>query len=186
MSGVIAALPTCVERTTGVLAETSTATELRDPQSPWCGRLASFSASLYRLDMRSRGVRLRLAGTCLLLAISRSAPTAEPDASHPLPVSPGREIALEGEVVDLECFLRDGSRGERHKSCALTCRKNGGSLAIVEDKTGDLYPVAGNAAASDPGAAVADFIGSRVSVRGDLYERSGARILVVEAAERLR
>jgi hypothetical protein len=135
--------------------------------------------------MRSRSVRSWL-GICLLLAIERPASAAEPDASHPLPVSPGREIALAGEVVDLECFLRDGSRGERHKSCALTCRKNGGSLAIVEDKTGDLYPVAGNTAASDPGAAVAEFIGTRVSVRGNVYERSGARILVVDHAERLR
>lgn len=135
--------------------------------------------------MRPHGVHLRLT-TVILLAIAVLASAAEPDATHPLPLSPGREIALEGEVVDLECFLRDGSRGERHKSCALTCRKNGGSLAIVEDKTGDLYPVAGNTAASDPGAAVAEFIGTRVAVRGNLYERSGARILVVDHADRLR
>jgi hypothetical protein len=164
MAAVIAPLLTCVERDDA---------------------LASIAGSLYRFIMRSGGVHLLLA-TCLCIAMARPARTAEPDATRPLPVSPGREVVLEGEVVDLECFLRDGSRGERHKGCALTCRKNGGSLAIVEDKTGDLYPVAGNAAASDPGAAVAEFIGARVSLRGELYERSGARILVVGKAERLR
>ena len=118
------------------------------------------------------------------LALVAAAAAAEP--TRPLPVSPSREVTLEGEVVDFECYLRDGSRGERHKSCALTCRKNGGSLAIVEDRTGDLYPVAGNTAASDPGAAVAEYIGTRVAVRGQLYERAGGRFLVVERAERLR
>jgi hypothetical protein len=118
------------------------------------------------------------------VALAPAAATAEP--KRPLPVAPGREVTLEGEVVDFECYLRDGSRGERHKSCALACRKNGGSLAIVEDRTGDLYPVAGNTAASDPGAAVAEHIGTRVAVRGQLYERAGGRILVVERAERLR
>jgi hypothetical protein len=117
-------------------------------------------------------------------ALFPRAALAEP--ARPLPVTPSREVTLEGEVVDFECYLRDGSRGERHKSCALTCRKNGGSLAIVEDRTGQLYPVAGNTAASDPGAAVAEYIGTRVAVRGQLYERSAGRILVVERAERLR
>ena len=41
-------------------------------------------------------------------------------SDRPLPVAPGREITIEGEVVDFECYLRDGSRGQRHKSCALT------------------------------------------------------------------
>jgi hypothetical protein len=122
----------------------------------------------------------------LLLSLAFTSAATGTDRQRPLPVSPSHEVTLDGEVVDFECYLRDGSRGERHKNCALTCRKNGGSLAIVQDQTGDLYPVAGNTAASDPGAAIAEFIGTRVAVRGQLYERAGARILVVEHAERLR
>jgi hypothetical protein len=130
--------------------------------------------------------RRALLHTALLGGFALASAVAAAEPSRPLPVSPSREVTLEGEVVDFECYLRDGSRGERHKSCALTCRKNGGSLAIVEDRTGDLYPVAGNAAASDPGAAVAEYIGTRIAVRGQLYERAGSRVLVVEKAERLR
>jgi hypothetical protein len=122
----------------------------------------------------------------LLLSLAFTSAATGTDRERPLPVSPSHEVTLDGEVVDFECYLRDGSRGERHKNCALTCRKNGGSLAIIQDQTGDLYPVAGNTAASDPGAAIAEFIGTRVAVRGQLYERAGARILVVEHAERLR
>lgn len=128
------------------------------------------------------GALALVTAVCAATAALVGAQTSE----RPLPVAPGREITIEGEVVDFECYLRDGSRGQRHKSCALTCRKNGGSLAIVEDRSGDLYPVAGNTAASDPGAAVAEYIGARIAVRGQLYERAGARILVVERAERLR
>jgi hypothetical protein len=121
----------------------------------------------------------------LALLVAPPSVAGEPPA-RPLPVAPGREVTLAGEVVDLECYLRDGSRGQHHKACALTCRKNGGSLALVEDRSEDLYPIAGATAVSDPGAAVAEYVGTRIAVRGQLYERAGARILVVEHAERLR
>lgn len=130
--------------------------------------------------------RLAILGLALSAMYGALPGEATERPSRPLPVSPAREVTLEGEVVDFECYLRDGSRGQQHRVCALNCRKSGGSLALVEDRTGALYPIAGATAASDPGAAVADFIGTRIAVQGRLYERSGARILVVERAERLR
>ncbi len=100
-------------------------------------------------------------------------------------VRPGHEIELRGEVVEVGCYLRDGSRGEAHKPCALTCLKNGGQLGIVEDGTGVLYPLAGAQPATDPSAAAREQIAAHVAARGRVYERAGSRVLVVEALERL-
>lgn len=104
---------------------------------------------------------------------------------EPRVVRPGRAVEIRGEVVEVGCYLRDGSRGEGHKACALTCLKNGGQLGIVEDGTGVLYPLAGAEPATDPSAAVREQIASHVAVRGRLYERAGSRVLVVEHVEQL-
>ncbi len=114
------------------------------------------------------------------LATAARVEAGDPDASGA--IAAGRPVSLHGEIVDLECFLRDGARGRRHRACALACRDRGASLALVEDGSGALYPIAGRTPASDPGEAVAHLIAERVSIEGRLYERAGARILVVEEA----
>ena len=104
---------------------------------------------------------------------------------EPRGVRPGHPIEVRGEVVEVGCYLRDGSRGEGHKACALTCLKNGGQLGIVEDGTGVLYPLAGGQPATDPSAAVREQIAEHVAVRGRVYERAGSRVLVAEEVERI-
>ena len=103
----------------------------------------------------------------------------------PRGVRPGHAVEIRGEVVGIGCYLRDGSRGESHKACALTCLKNGGQLGIVEDGTGVLYPLAGAQPATDPSAGLREQIAAHVAVRGRLYERAGSRVLVLEQQEDL-
>lgn len=99
---------------------------------------------------------------------------------------PGAEsIELRGEVVELGCYLRDGARGEGHRACAMACVKNGGQLALVQDETGTLYPFAGATPASDPNAAARQHVAAHVVVRGQVFERNGGRVLVVEEMTRL-
>lgn len=127
-----------------------------------------------------QGATALLCGT--LVVASSTLSFAQPE---PAPVRPGREIELRGEVVEVGCYLRDGSRGEGHKACALTCLKNGGQLGILEDGTGVLYPLAGPEPATDPSAAAREKVAAHVVVRGRLYERAGSRVLVADTVERL-
>jgi hypothetical protein len=105
--------------------------------------------------------------------------------SAPLPVTPGRPVSIRGEVVEVSCFLRDGRRGVGHKSCALTCLKNGGELGIVEDGSGNLYLLAGRSPATNPSQPVIELVAEHVAATGTLYERAGSRILVIDNVERL-
>jgi len=136
----------------------------------------------------------RAATVALLLAVAhctttvpalRAADVPRPGATPRLPVSSGRPVELRGEIVELSCYLRDGRRGESHKACALTCLKNGGELSLVEDETGDLYPLAGSRPATDPSAKVRDHVAEHVAVSGRLYERAGSRVLVPESVKKL-
>lgn len=97
----------------------------------------------------------------------------------------GESVELRGEVVELGCYLRDGARGEGHRACAMACVKNGGQLALVQDETGSLYPFAGPTPASDPNAAARQHVAAHVFVRGQVFERNGGRVLVVEEMTRL-
>lgn len=109
-----------------------------------------------------------------------------PDVVEPkLPISQGRAVEIRGEVVETSCYLREGKRGESHRACALRCLASGGQLAIVEDETATLYPLAGNTPASDPSAAARTHVAGHVLVSGRLFERAGGRVLVLEQIERL-
>ncbi|MDG2303067.1 MAG: hypothetical protein P8R42_00205 [Candidatus Binatia bacterium] len=121
----------------------------------------------------------------VFLGISFAATPSTIAENTPRGVRPGNPIELRGEVVEVGCYLRDGSRGEGHKACALRCLKNGGQLGIVEDGTGVLYPLAGSEPATDPSAAAREQIAEHVAVHGRVYERAGSRVLVVDDLERI-
>mgnify|MGYP001230016206 FL=1 len=48
--------------------------------------------------------------------------------------------SIEGEVVDLSCFLSGGMRGEGHKSCAVGCLEKGTPAGIV-DSAGNIFVI---------------------------------------------
>lgn len=104
---------------------------------------------------------------------------------EPKGIPGGRPVEVRGEVVETSCYLREGSRGEGHRACALVCLKNGGQLGIVEDGTGALYPLAGATPASDGSVLARQHVAAHVVVRGQVFERAGSRVLVAEELTRL-
>jgi hypothetical protein len=130
---------------------------------------------------RELTARSFLAGAIVLLLGATGAAGDEP----PKRIPGGQMVEIRGEVVELSCFLREGSRGESHRACAQASLKNGGQLGIVEDDSGALYPLAGGTPASDPSAAARQHVAAHVAVRGQVFERAGSRVLVVEELDRL-
>lgn len=132
---------------------------------------------LRRCASRARALAIACTLLCAVGATAQDAP--------PKHIPGGESVELRGEVVELGCYLRDGSRGEGHRACAMACVKNGGQLALVQDETGTLYPFAGATPASDPNAAARQHVAAHVVVRGQVFERNGGRVLVVEEMTRL-
>lgn len=94
------------------------------------------------------------------------------------------QVTLQGEVVDMACYMAKGSRGAAHKSCAQMCAKKGVPLGLLTDG-GELYLLVDdhdNAAAYD---AVKKLAGERAEVSGRKFVKQGVASIVVGAAKGL-
>jgi len=95
-----------------------------------------------------------------------------------------KDITIIGEVIDPVCYLSHGSVGKEHKACAEYCTKQGITLGILEEKTGQVY-VSLPADHSNPNAKLQDFIADKVKVTGTLYTKGGLKGIHVKMVERL-
>jgi hypothetical protein len=99
------------------------------------------------------------------------------------------EIVLVGEVVETQCYvsgLTGPGKGAVHKSCALTCAKNGIPLSILEEGTNTLY-LAGQTKSAQSGAnkMLIEFVADKVKVSGRVFEKSGIKMIMVSKIERV-
>lgn len=93
-------------------------------------------------------------------------------------------VTVQGEVVDLSCFLANGSRGAAHKSCAQMCAKRGLPLGVLTEG-GDLYLLLDDHDNSDPYDQVKKDAGLRVEVSGKRFVRNGMNGIVVGSVKEL-
>jgi len=70
----------------------------------------------------------------------------------------GETKTVEGELVDLDCYVKQDAKGEGHKSCGEKCMKGGSPAAVlVDDKAWTL--------ATSP-KALAKYCGQQIRVVG--------------------
>ena len=93
-------------------------------------------------------------------------------------------VTVQGEIVDLACYLPKGSRGPAHKSCAQMCAKRGAPLAVLTD-AGDLYLLVDDHNAPESYETAKKLAGDRVEITGNKVSRQGLAGIVVEAAKGL-
>ncbi len=85
---------------------------------------------------------------------------------------PGDNIILKGEVVDLWCYLKDGSHGPDHKECAQACAKAGNPIGLVIN-TGAIYLLLSSKEHQSVRDELLDKLGTMVMVEGQVYKRTG-------------
>ena len=93
-------------------------------------------------------------------------------------------VTVQGEIVDLACYLPKGSRGPAHKSCAQMCAKRGAPLGVLTD-TGDLYLLVDDHNAPEPYETAKKLAGDRAEIKGSKFAKQGLAGIVVEAAKGL-
>ena len=100
---------------------------------------------------------------------------------------PSAQVSVTGEVIDSRCYISSGAKGEDHKQCAIDCANGGIPLAIVEDATGTVYFV-GNANDQMKGAneLLIDYVAEKVTVKGKVVERGGAKMIVAKSVEKAK
>jgi hypothetical protein len=87
-----------------------------------------------------------------------------------------------GEIIDITCYLRHDSTGEKHIKCATYCATLGMPLGLLEDETNKIYLII-PAGHEDPKGAVMPYIGKKVKVDAILYSMGGLTGLEIEKIE---
>ena len=84
-----------------------------------------------------------------------------------------------GEIIDITCYLRHDSHGEKHIKCGTYCANLGMPLGLLEDETDKVYLIV-PPGHEDPKGPVLPYMGKKVTVDAILYTMGGLTGLEIE------
>ena len=117
-------------------------------------------------------MRATLVTELILLGILITAsPSAQPK---------GERATIQGEVVDLWCYLEAGDRGAAKKPCATACAKAGNPIGLV-DRNGQVYLTAGLNDHEPGRVMLLDKMSQEISVTGTVVRKGGVQMIYVES-----
>ena len=93
-----------------------------------------------------------------------------------------REVNLQGEVLDLACYVAHGASGEDHVECAKMCVKNGQPMGLLASDGTAYLLYAGH----DDATAYEEtktFAGKKVDIRGKEATRGGIKGIEVRVVK---
>ncbi len=123
--------------------------------------------------------RITVWSSLLLLGVCASAWPATGSAEN-VP----DDVTVQGESVDMACYMAKESRGAAHKACAVMCAKHGGPIGVLTDN-GALYLLLDDHNNEDPYEAVKKLAGERAEVTGKKIDKQGVAGIVVGSAKGL-
>jgi hypothetical protein len=91
------------------------------------------------------------------------------------------DVTIKGEVVDLVSYMVSGTKADSPQGIEIVKASavGGNPLGILEDGTGRLYVVTIKQANTGANATLTPWIGSKITAKGQLYTRGGARVLIL-------
>ncbi len=96
--------------------------------------------------------------------------------------SKSKDKTIKGEVIDLWCYLDDGSHGASHKECATTCAKAGNPIGILDAK-GNIYVAMGSNDHQPGREILIDKMSDTVTVTGKLVKKGGTQVLYISSVK---
>jgi len=93
------------------------------------------------------------------------------------------DIAVQGEILDLTCYLHKGSKGRRHRACAEMCAEKGLPIGVLTEKD-EVFLLIEDHDNPGPYAAAVKLAGQDAAIKGKKYAKGGVTaIMVLEAAQ---
>jgi hypothetical protein len=92
--------------------------------------------------------------------------------------------AIQGEVLDLSCYMGHGGMGEGHAGCAAKCLKGGGAAGLL-GTDGTVYILFADHSDASAFEAAKDLAGKKVEVTGEVASKSGLKGITVHAVKAL-
>jgi hypothetical protein len=129
---------------------------------------------------------LGVAVAAALVLCGAAAGIAAGEHQHdPAATATATKQTMQGEVLDMACYMASGERGEKHKSCAQMCVQGGAPMGILTSD-GKVVLLVEDHAAAKPYAQLKEKAGDQVKVTGTYVERGGLPALVVAAVESVK
>lgn len=95
----------------------------------------------------------------------------------------GQDVSMQGEIVDMACYMGHEAHGDKHQECAEMCIKGGMPIGLLTDK-GKVYLLLEDHTSKEAYQSLKDMAAEQVKVMGDLHKRGGMEAIVVEKAQK--
>jgi hypothetical protein len=92
------------------------------------------------------------------------------------------DVTVQGEILDMACYMAKGSKGPSHKACAVICAKKGVPMGVLTD-AGEVYLLLDDHNNPDPYDAAKKLAGERAEIDGKKYNKQGVASIVVSGAK---
>ena len=93
-------------------------------------------------------------------------------------------VTVQGEIVDLACYMSKGSKGPQHRSCAQMCAKKGVPIGLLTD-AGEVFLLVDDHDDPDHYDTAKKLAGDRAEISGKKYAKGGMSTIVVGGAKGL-
>jgi len=94
----------------------------------------------------------------------------------------GKPSSINGELVDMGCYIGHMAKGEKHTSCAAKCIAGGMPMGVLTS-TGQLFLLTMDHANPDAYNKAKEMAGKQVKVTGPTHVRNGIKTIDVVSAE---
>ncbi len=94
------------------------------------------------------------------------------------------KVTMEGEIIDISCYLRHAASGQQHVKCALFCAEKGMPFGFLEKESETVYLLLPDGHQS-PLEGLMEHIGLKVKVTGSLTHGRGLTGLQIDDVETL-
>ena len=91
---------------------------------------------------------------------------------------------VEGEVLDMVCFMAHEGKGPKHKACAQKCVHDGAAVGLVTSD-GKVYLVIENHHKKEGYQKVKKLAAEKVKITGPVYIKGGVQAIEAETVEKL-
>src|SRR5579863_987519 len=87
---------------------------------------------------------------------------------------------VQGEVLDMNCYMDHGAKGEKHKDCAAMCVKDGAPMGLLTTD-GKVYLLVENHSKKEAYDSLKNMAAEQVKVTGSERSRGGITAVSVDS-----
>ncbi|HEY9165905.1 MAG TPA: hypothetical protein VIS48_07055 [Candidatus Kryptonia bacterium] len=91
------------------------------------------------------------------------------------------KTTIQGEVIDMACYMTKGEKGAAHADCAQMCINNGLPVGVLDAK-GHVY-LCMTSTHKPANSLLVQYAAKQVKITGTVYQKGGMDLLAVDTVE---